>query len=51
MLQQPILMVENKNKDGIYFVIPSSTNILYTYGLKLCDIKKQMADNGDKGSK
>ena len=43
-LQQPILMVENKNKDGVYFIIPSNTKILYTYGLKLSDIKKKMSD-------
>ena len=43
-LQQPILMVENKNKDGVYFIIPSNTKILYTYGLKLSDIKKKMSE-------
>ena len=43
-LQQPILMVENKKKDGVYFIIPSNTKILYTYGLKLSDIKKQMSE-------
>lgn len=41
-LQQPILMVQNKKEDGVYFIIPSNTKILYTYGLKLSDIKKQM---------
>ena len=50
MLQQPILMVESKNKDGVYFIIPSSTNILYTYGLKLCDIKKKLFENVEKDS-
>ena len=46
-LQQPILMVENKQKDGVYFIIPSNTKILYTYGLKLSDIKKQMKEEHD----
>ena len=44
-LQQPILMVENNNKDGVYFIIPSNTKILYTYCLKVSDIKNQMAEN------
>ena len=44
-LQQPILMVENSSKDGVYFIIPSNTKILYTYCLKVSDIKNQMAES------
>jgi hypothetical protein len=44
-LQQPILMVESSNKDGVYFIIPSNTKLLYTYCLKVSDIKKQMEEN------
>lgn len=38
---EPILMVENKEKDGVYFFIPSKTKILYSYGLRLKDIKNK----------
>lgn len=39
-IKQPILMKENKDKTGAYFVIPSNTKILYVYRLKVCNIKK-----------
>ena len=39
---QPILMIENGGKDGVYFVIPTSTKILYTYGIRVSDIEKKM---------
>ena len=39
-IKQPILMKENNDKTGAYFVIPSSTKILYVYRLKVSDIKK-----------
>lgn len=39
-IKQPILMRENDEKTGAYFVIPSSTKILYVYRLKVNDIKK-----------
>lgn len=45
-LQQPILMVENKENTGVYFIIPSNTKILYMYSLKVSEIKKQMIENG-----
>lgn len=45
-LQQPILMVENTDNKGVYFIIPSNTKILYIYGLKLSDIKKSMQKKG-----
>ncbi|MBR4231246.1 MAG: hypothetical protein IKR74_03715 [Bacilli bacterium] len=44
-LQQPILMVENSSKDGVYFIIPSNTKILYTYCLKVSDIKNHIAES------
>ncbi len=46
-LQQPILMAESANKDGVYFVIPSNTKILYTYCLKVSDIKNQMKNESE----
>ena len=44
-LSQPILMTENKEKTGVYFIIPSNTKILYAYSLKVSKIKKQMKEN------
>ena len=41
-VQEPILMIESKYNKGAYFVIPSGTKILYSYGLKVSDIKKNM---------
>lgn len=46
-IQQPILMVENDEKNGVYFVIPSNTKVLYVYGLKVSEIHKQMKKNTD----
>lgn len=43
-IQEPILMIENKEKSGVYFLIPSKTNIIYLYGLKVSEIKKQMTE-------
>lgn len=34
-LSQPILMVDSKDNNGVHFLIPSNTNILYTYTLKM----------------
>ena len=42
---QPILMKENNNKTGAYFVIPSVTKILYVYRLKVSDIEKEINDS------
>ena len=44
-LNQPILMTENKEKTGVYFIIPSNPKLLYTYSLKVSKIKKQMREN------
>ena len=41
-IRQPILMKENEDKTGAYFVIPSNTKILYVYRLKVSDIKKEI---------
>ncbi len=41
-IKQPILMREDSNKLSAYFVIPSSTKILYVYRLKVNDIKKDL---------
>ena len=40
-LSQPILMVENKEKTGTHFIIPSTTKLLYTYTLKVNKNKKK----------
>ncbi len=41
-IQEPILMVENDNNTGVYFIIPSKTKILCTYSIKVADIKIKM---------
>lgn len=46
-IRQPILMKENKNNTGSYFVIPSVTKILYVYRLKISDIKKEIKESED----
>ena len=40
-IMQPILMRENDEKNGAYFLIPSSTKILYVYRVKVIDIEKK----------
>jgi len=47
-IRQPILMNENEEKTGAYFVIPSSSKILYVYRLKVSDIKKEMIQKSKK---
>lgn len=42
-LQQPILMVESKEKNGVHFIIPSATKLLYTFTLKEKNIKKKIS--------
>ena len=44
-LRQPILMKQNEEKNGAYFVIPSNTNLLYVYRLKVSDIEKKINNN------
>ena len=41
-IQEPILMVENEEKSGTYFLIPSKTRVLYSYRLKVSDIKEKL---------
>lgn len=41
-IKQPILMKENSDKTGAYFIIPSNTKILYVYRLKVSDIRKKI---------
>ena len=47
-LRQPILMKENKEKSGAYFVIPSNTKLLYVYRLKVSDIEKEINEKNKK---
>ena len=42
-LQQPILMVESNEKNGVHFIIPSATKLLYTFTLRETDIKKKVS--------
>lgn len=43
-IQEPILMVQSEEKKGTYFLIPSKTKILYSYGLKVSDIEKKLTE-------
>jgi len=47
-IRQPILMKENEEKTGAYFVVPSSSKILYVYRLKVSDIKKEIIEKNKK---
>ena len=44
-IRQPILMKENSEKTGAYFLIPSNSKILYVYRLKVSDIEKEIQKN------
>lgn len=41
-IHQPILMREKHDRSGAYFLIPSSTKILYVYRLNVRDIEKEL---------
>lgn len=41
-IRQPILMRENNEKNGTYFIIPGDTKLLYIYRLKVSDIEKKI---------
>lgn len=41
-LKQPILMLENDNKTGTFFIIPATNSIIYTYALRVIDIEAKM---------
>lgn len=47
-LRQPILMKENEEKNGAYFIIPSNTKLLYVYRMKVSDIEKEMNKKNEK---
>lgn len=46
-IRQPILMKENPEKNGAYFIIPSNTQLLYIYRLKVSDIEKKLNQKED----
>lgn len=48
-IQEPILMVKSKEKSNVYFFIPSKTNIVYSYGLRITDIRKKIRSERKKG--
>ena len=41
-INQPILMIENAKKTGVYFIIPSSNKILYNYSIKVAEIQREL---------
>ena len=41
-LRQPILMLENEQKNGTFFIIPATNSIIYTYALRVVDIKAKI---------
>lgn len=47
IIQSPILMLENKKENGVYFLIPTQTKLIYTYDLKVSDMKKKENENVD----
>ena len=47
-IRQPILMKENHDKTGAYFIIPSNSKILYVYRLKVSDIEKQIKNKQEE---
>lgn len=43
-LKQPILMLENEEKTGTFFIIPATNDIIYTYALRQEDIKTRLVE-------
>ncbi len=41
-LKQPILRLENDKKDGTFFIIPATNDLIYVYALRVVDIKAKM---------
>ena len=41
-LKQPILMLENEDKDGTFFIIPATNSIIYVFALRVIDIEAKM---------
>ena len=46
-LQEPILMMENKEKTDSHFIIPSKTGILYIYMLGIDTSRKRLAQSNE----
>lgn len=44
-IQEPIIMMENENKDEAYFMIMGRMNIIYIYYIRVSDIKIQKVNN------
>ena len=42
IINSPILMLENKTKDGCFFVVITNTKFIYVYGVKVSEIKKKL---------
>ncbi len=42
IINSPILMLENKTKDGCFFVVITNTKFIYVYGVKVSEIKKRL---------
>lgn len=47
-INEPILMVESSRRTGVFFIIPSKTKILYTFSLKVNDIKKKLEEEDEE---
>lgn len=47
IIQSPILMLENKKENGVYFLISTQTKLIYAYDLKVSDMKKKENENVD----
>lgn len=47
-VKQPILMKQNEEKTGAYFVIPTNAKHLYIYRLNIEDIESEMEKENDK---
>jgi hypothetical protein len=47
-IRQPVLMKQNPDKTGAYFVIPSNSKILYVYRLKVSDLEKEFRKKIEK---
>lgn len=50
-INEPILMIENAKKTGVYFIIPSSNKILYNYSIKVAEIQRELKKKTTKKEK
>lgn len=46
--QSPILMVENLDKTGACFFIPTTTKMMFAYKIKITEIQKNMNEKKEK---